>query len=100
MKILTVLGTRPEFIRLSETIKKLDKFFNHILVSTDQNLDYELNKIFFEDLKIRKPNYSLHSMSDKPIKTVSKILTDNNFRIKKVIKDYKDNVRCVIAYNK
>lgn len=93
MKILTVLGTRPEFIRLSETIKKLDKFFNHILVSTDQNLDYELNKIFFEDLKIRKPNYSLHSMSDKPIKTVSKILTE----IDKILEIEKPNAFLILG---
>ena len=56
-KIITVAGTRPEFIKLSETIKLLDKFYDHILVNTNQNFEYELNKIFFKDLDIRKPDF-------------------------------------------
>ena len=56
-KILTILGTRPEIIRLSLIIPKLDKFTNHILVHTGQNYDYNLNKVFFKNFKIRKPNY-------------------------------------------
>lgn len=59
MKIITVVGTRPEIIRLSRVIPWLDKFCNHILVHTGQNYDYELNKIFFKDLDIRKPDYFL-----------------------------------------
>lgn len=61
LKILTVVGTRPELIRLSRTINKLDssKAIDHILVHTGQNYDYELNQIFFEDLQIRKPDYFL-----------------------------------------
>ena len=58
-KVLTVVGTRPEIIRLSRVIEKFDKKFNHILVHTNQNQNYELNQIFFEDLKLRKPNYTL-----------------------------------------
>ena len=58
-KILTILGTRPEIIRLSLIIPKLDKFTNHILVHTGQNYDYNLNKVFFKNFKIRKPNYFL-----------------------------------------
>ena len=57
IKIATILGTRPEIIKLSQIIKKFDKFFTHKLIHTGQNYDYELNKIFFEDLKIRKPNF-------------------------------------------
>ena len=53
-KILTLVGTRPEIIKLSLTIKKLDKLFDHYLVHTGQNYDYELNQIFFNDLDIRK----------------------------------------------
>jgi UDP-N-acetylglucosamine 2-epimerase (non-hydrolysing) len=49
MKVLTVVGTRPEIIRLSRVIEKLDQFTEHVLVHTGQNFDYELNKIFFED---------------------------------------------------
>ena len=56
-KILTVVGTRPEIIKLSSVIKKFEKYFNHILVHTGQNYDYTLNQIFFEELKLKKPKY-------------------------------------------
>jgi len=59
MKILTILGTRPEIIRLSRIIPKLDKYSDHVIVHTGQNYDYELDKIFFNSLRIRKPNYYL-----------------------------------------
>ncbi len=59
LKIMTIVGTRPEIIRLSETIKKCDKYFNQILVHTGQNYDYELNQVFFEDLKLRAPDFYL-----------------------------------------
>lgn len=60
LKVLTVVGTRPEIIRLSRLIPLLDKYTNHILVHTGQNYDYELNEVFFEDLELRKPNYFLN----------------------------------------
>jgi len=60
LKVLTVVGTRPEIIRLSRTIALLDQHVNHILVHTGQNYDYELNEIFFQDLEIRKPDYFLN----------------------------------------
>lgn len=59
LKVMTFVGTRPEIIRLSATIKLLDKYVNHILVHTGQNYDYELNEIFFKDLGLRKPDYIL-----------------------------------------
>jgi len=59
LKVITFVGTRPEIIRLSATIKLLDQYVNHILVHTGQNYDYELNEIFFEDLELRKPDYFL-----------------------------------------
>lgn len=59
LKVLTVVGTRPEIIRLSRTLVKLDQHCDHVLVHTGQNYDYELNKIFFDDLKIRKPDHFL-----------------------------------------
>jgi UDP-N-acetylglucosamine 2-epimerase len=59
LKVATILGTRPEIIRLAECIKKCDIFFDHILIHTGQNYDYELNEIFFNDLEIRKPDYFL-----------------------------------------
>lgn len=58
-KVMTVVGTRPEIIRLSEVIKRLDTTVDHVLVHTGQNYDYELNEIFFEDLGLRKPDYFL-----------------------------------------
>ena len=60
MKVATILGTRPEIIRLAECIKKCDTYFEHILIHTGQNYDYELNEIFFEDLGLRKPDYFLN----------------------------------------
>lgn len=63
MKVITVVGTRPEIIRLSLTISLLDKYCDHILVHTGQNYDYELNEVFFKDLLIRKPDYFLEVKS-------------------------------------
>lgn len=59
LKLMTILGTRPEIIRLCETIKACDKYFNHILVHTGQNYDYELNQVFFDELGLRAPDYYL-----------------------------------------
>jgi len=61
LKVLTVVGTRPEIIRLAPTIKRLDEYTDHILVHTGQNYDYELNEIFFEDLGLRKPDHFLEA---------------------------------------
>ena len=60
LKIMTVVGTRPEIIRLSRVIVKLDQYTDHIIVHTGQNYDYELNEIFFQDLDIRKPDHFLN----------------------------------------
>ena len=57
IKVLTVLGTRPEIIKMSLVLNEFDKAFKHIVVHTGQNYDYELNKIFFDDLSIKKPKY-------------------------------------------
>src|SRR4051812_38867001 len=59
MKVMTIVGTRPEIIRLSEVIKACDKYFNHVLVHTGQNWDYTLNDIFFEELGLRQPDHFL-----------------------------------------
>ena len=61
-KIMTIVGTRPEIIKLSRIINELDKSADHILVHTGQNYDYELNEIFFNDLKIRKPDHFLNAV--------------------------------------
>ena len=80
-KVLTILGTRPEIIRLSSIIKKLDLFFDHKLVNTGQNFDDHLNKIFFKDLEINKPNYNLNCKGD----TTSKFLSQLFIKIEKVL---------------
>ncbi len=72
-KICTIVGTRPEIIKLSSFIKKADKYFNQILVHTGQNYDYELNEIFFKDLAIRKPDLFLNCAKGNPNKTISEI---------------------------
>jgi UDP-N-acetylglucosamine 2-epimerase len=61
LKVMTVVGTRPEIIRLSRVLARLDQYCEHILVHTGQNFDYELNQIFFDDLGVRKPDYFLNS---------------------------------------
>jgi len=75
MKVITVVGTRPEIIRLSRVIPKLDAHFTHVLVHTGQNYDYELNKIFFDQLELRKPDYFLNSADKSLAKTVGNIIS-------------------------
>lgn len=78
LKVMTVVGTRPEIIRLSSTIKALDSepAIEHILVHTGQNYDYELNEVFFEDLNLRKPDYFLNSAAPgEPMKTIGNTIS-------------------------
>ncbi len=74
LKVMTIVGTRPEIIRLSEVIKKCDRYFDHILVHTGQNYDYTLNQIFFEDLKLRQPDYYLDSVGADLGETIGNII--------------------------
>lgn len=74
LKVMTVIGTRPEIIRLSEVIKKCDKYFEQILVHTGQNYDYTLNQIFFEDLGLRQPDYYLDSVGNDLGETIGNII--------------------------
>lgn len=76
LKVITVVGTRPEIIRLSRVLAALDssEAINHIIVHTGQNYDYELNQIFFEDLGIRKPNHFLEAAGNSPTETIGNIL--------------------------
>lgn len=74
LKLMTVVGTRPEIIRLSATIKSCDKYFNHVLVHTGQNYDYTLNQVFFEDLELRKPDYFLEVVGSHLGETMGNIL--------------------------
>ncbi|MHA8078889.1 non-hydrolyzing UDP-N-acetylglucosamine 2-epimerase [Aquirufa antheringensis] len=74
LKLLTVIGTRPEIIRLAEIIKLADKMFDHILVHTGQNYDYSLNEIFFEDLELRKPDYFLNVVGNNLGATIGNVI--------------------------
>lgn len=74
LKVMTIIGTRPEIIRLSEVIKCCDKYFNHILVHTGQNWDYTLNQVFFEDLHLREPDYYLNSVGEDLGETMGNII--------------------------
>ncbi len=74
MKVMTVVGTRPEIIKLSRVIAELDKYSNHIIVHTGQNFDYELNEIFFEQLGIRKPDYFLNAAGNNPTETIGNVI--------------------------
>ncbi|GAB2853468.1 UDP-N-acetylglucosamine 2-epimerase (non-hydrolyzing) [Pseudoduganella ginsengisoli] len=71
---MTVVGTRPEIIRLSRVLAKLDEFCDHILVHTGQNYDYELNEIFFQDLQVRKPDYFLNAAGSNAAETIGKVI--------------------------
>ncbi|MEG0310858.1 MAG: UDP-N-acetylglucosamine 2-epimerase (non-hydrolyzing) [Eubacterium sp.] len=74
LKLMTIMGTRPEIIRLSATIKKCDQYFNHILVHTGQNWDYTLNQVFFDDLGLRAPDYYLESVGKDLGETMGNII--------------------------
>ena len=74
MKVMTILGTRPEIIRLSEVIKCCDKYFQHILVHTGQNWDPNLNDIFFSDLQLRQPDYYLNAVGKDLGETMGNII--------------------------
>ncbi len=74
LKVATIIGTRPEIIRLSEVIKACDKYFDHLLIHTGQNWDYTLNKVFFEDLELREPNYYLDSVGNHLGETIGNII--------------------------
>lgn len=74
LKVMTIVGTRPEVIRLSRTIPRLDECFEHVLVHTGQNYDYELNQIFFDDLGVRKPDYFLDAAGSTAAETIGKVI--------------------------
>lgn len=75
LKIMTVVGTRPEIIRLAATIKRLDRYTDHVLVHTGQNYDYELNEVFFEDLGLRRPDHFLEADTSSLGAVLGSILT-------------------------
>ncbi len=93
LRVITIVGTRPEIIRLSRIISKLDKYTNHTLIHTGQNYDYELNEIFFEDLGIRQPDYYLNCSDKNAITTIGKILIS----VDKILEDLKPEALLVLG---
>lgn len=89
MKTMTIVGTRPELIKMSEIIKKLDKQTEHIFVHTGQNYDYELNEIFYEDLDLRKPDHFLGCGGGSLAETIGKVLVETE---KLLVKEKPDAV--------
>lgn len=74
LKVMTIVGTRPELIKMSRVIAELDAHTNHLLVHTGQNYDYELNQLFFEDLSIRKPDHFLEAVGENAAQTIAKVI--------------------------
>jgi UDP-N-acetylglucosamine 2-epimerase (non-hydrolysing) len=103
IKVMTVVGTRPEIIRLSRVIAKLDKYTDHILVHTGQNYDYELNDIFFEDLELRKPDYYLDAAGKTAAETVGLVIAKSDEVIAKekpeALLVLGDTNSCLVAYS-
>ena len=95
LKVMTVIGTRPEIIRLSAVINKLEssEAIEHILVHTGQNYDYELNEVFFNDFKLKKPDYFLESAVGNAIETIGNIL----IKIDKVLEEVKPDAFLVLG---
>jgi UDP-N-acetylglucosamine 2-epimerase (non-hydrolysing) len=103
MKVATIVGTRPEIIRLSRIIAALDRHFDHVLIHTGQNYDYELNEIFFEDLGIRKPDHYLDAAGETAAETAGQVIG----RSDKVLREVRpeavlilgDTNSCLAAYS-
>lgn len=99
LKVMTVVGTRPEIIKLSRVIPELDKHSKHVLVHTGQNFDYELNEIFFNELKLRKPDYFLNAAGKTATETITNVITKVDLLLEKEMPDaflvYGDTNSCM-----
>jgi len=106
LKVMTVVGTRPEIIKLSRVIAKLDEHTEHVLVHTGQNFDHELNEVFFKELEIRKPDHFLGAAGANATETIAKVLVESDKLFESVKPDallvYGDtnSCLCVIAAKK
>ena len=106
IKVITIVGTRPELIKMCRVISVFDKYTKHILIHTGQNFDYELNQIFFEDLEIRKPDYFLNAAGKNAADTISNVIKKSDEIFEKECPDavliYGDTNSClsVIAAKK
>lgn len=93
LKLMTVVGTRPEIIRLSRVMPVCDKYFDHILVHTGQNYDYELNEIFFTDLGIRRPDYFLEAAGKTGAETIGNVI----IAVDKILEEIKPEALLVLG---
>jgi UDP-N-acetylglucosamine 2-epimerase len=102
LKVMTFIGTRPEIIRLSRTMVRLDEFLKQIIVHTGQNYDYELNEIFFKDLELRKPDYFLNVDTSSLEASVGEIILKSGEVLRKEKPDavlvLGDTNSCLAAY--
>ena len=87
IKVVTIVGTRPEIIRLSCILKHLNKYFKHYLIHTGQNYDYELSKIFFKDLELKPPDFFLNISRDTPCSAVGDVISKTEKILKKIKPD-------------
>lgn len=87
MKVATIVGTRPEIIRLSRVMAALDRYVDHVLIHTGQNYDYELNQVFFDDLEIRKPDYFLDAAGTTAAETIGNVIARADTLLRQVQPD-------------
>jgi UDP-N-acetylglucosamine 2-epimerase (non-hydrolysing) len=99
LKVMTIVGTRPELIKMSRVIAEFDQHTNHVLVHTGQNYDYELNQLFFEDLGIRKPDYFLEAVGENAAQTIARVIEKSDAVMEKELPDavmlYGDTNSCL-----
>lgn len=99
LKVMTIVGTRPEIIKLSRVMAELDKYTKHIIVHTGQNYDYELNEIFFQELRIRKPDYFLNAAGKNAAETIANVIQKSDELMEQVRPDavllYGDTNSCI-----
>lgn len=99
LKVMTIVGTRPEIIKLSRVIAELDKYVEHVIVHTGQNYDYELNEIFFQELQIRKPDYFLNVAGKNAAETIANVIFKSDELLEQVKPDavllYGDTNSCI-----
>ncbi|WP_414676012.1 non-hydrolyzing UDP-N-acetylglucosamine 2-epimerase [Limnobacter sp.] len=99
LKVMTLVGTRPELIKMSRVIAELDKHTEHTLVHTGQNYDYELNQVFFDDLGIRKPDFFLEAVGDNAAQTIARVIEKSDAVLAQVKPDalmlYGDTNSCL-----
>ena len=87
MKVATIVGTRPEIIRLSRVMDALDRYFDHTIIHTGQNYDYELNQIFFDDLQIRKPDFFLEAAGSSAAETIGLVIARTDAVLRELVPD-------------